>query len=291
MTNTPPTTPQSSLPALRPSVLATSQTLLDRRARVALAPALVPDPRTTVEEHRFGGVRCLSFAAPEASGTIIYLHGGGYRLGSPELFAPFAERLAHATGQRVIAVDYRLAPEHPFPAGLHDALDVYREIAQATGSAPALIGDSAGGGLAASLALACAQQQLPAPRAVVLLSGWVDLSCTAESYQSRADTDQLFSYADASEAAAQYLQGWPAADPFASPALADLTEFPPTLLFGSTDEAVLDDTLAMTRALARAGRPVQAELRPGLPHAWPTTDPGNAETAATLGTIAAFLAA
>jgi monoterpene epsilon-lactone hydrolase len=279
------------LPAERASTLATPQALHDRRAAVAALRQPARLPGLDVTEIDLGGVRCLSIGPADAPDTVVHLHGGGYRLGSPETFAPFTERLALATGARVIGVDYRLAPEHPYPAALHDAVRAYRALVPASGPAPVVVGDSAGGGLAAALVHACRHQQLPGPRGLVLLSAWADLRCTAETFRSRAATDRLFAHDDAREAAAQYLQGSPADDPYASPVLGDLAGFPPTLLFASADEALLDDTLALAAGLARAGVPVQAEIRPGLPHAWPTVAPDRPETGATVHTIAAFVAA
>lgn len=278
------------LPAERASTLAPPPALLDRRAAVAALPLPAPHPDLDVTELDLDGVRCLAVGAPGARDTVVHLHGGGYRLGAPETFAPFIERLALATGARVVAVDYRLAPEHPYPSALHDALRAYRALLPASGPAPVVVGDSAGGGLAAALVHACRRQEVPLPRGLVLLSAWADLRCTAETYRSRAGTDRLFAYDAAREAAAQYLQGSPAEDPYASPLLGDLTGFPPTLLLASTDEALLDDTLALAAGLARAGVPVRAEVRPGLPHAWPTVAPDHPETGATVRTLAAFVA-
>ncbi|WP_067243159.1 alpha/beta hydrolase [Microbacterium resistens] len=285
----------AAIPAERPCALATPQSLLDRRQRIASAPEAPPLPGVETTEVRIGGVRCLSSSAQRRPDdgpqpTTVYFHGGGYRLGSPELFRAFAEQLALASGERVIAVDYRLAPEHPYPAALHDAIHVYRALAGSSPTPPALVGDSAGGGLAAALAAAGAALGLPRPRALVLLSGWVDLRCTAESYRTRADTDPLFGHADARTAAAQYLQGWPDDDPLASPVLGDLRGFPPALLLASSSECLLDDTLAMSAGLARAGVPVRAEVFADLPHAWPTVDPARAESARAVRIVADALA-
>ncbi|WP_143219839.1 alpha/beta hydrolase fold domain-containing protein, partial [Actinomadura sp. CNU-125] len=118
---------------------------------------------------------------------------------------------------------------------------------------------------------------------------WLDLRCTADTYTARAATDRLFSRAAAREAAGQYLQGHDPADPLASPLLADLTAFPPTLLLASADEVLLDDTLAMASALARARVPTETRVERDVPHAWPAVAPDRPAAAAALTAIARFI--
>jgi acetyl esterase/lipase len=226
---------------------------------------------------------------PRPRGVLTYFHGGGYRLGSAAQFTPFAARLAGATGSRVVVVDYRLAPEHPFPAALHDAAHVYEQVLAESGEPPVAAGDSAGGGLAAALTVACARAGVPVPRALVLMSAWLDLRCVADSYTSRAVTDRLFSYEAARQAADQYLQGHDPGDPLASPLLADLAPFPPALLLAGTDEVLLDDTVAMASGLARARVPTATRFERDVPHAWPSVFPDRPESAAALEAIAEFV--
>jgi monoterpene epsilon-lactone hydrolase len=204
-------------------------------------------------------------------------------------WANFGARLAVATGKRVIVPDYRLAPEYPFPAALHDAVSVYRALLD-DGAAPLVGGDSAGGGLAAALVLACADLGLPAPAGLVLLSPWVDLTVTAPTYDSRATTDQLFPRESAGEAAAQYLQSHDTDDKLASPLNGDLSGFPPTLIFASADECLLGDSLALQARLAEARREVALHVAPGMPHVWPVIMPAAAQTRAAFETIKAFVA-
>ncbi|MFJ9176158.1 alpha/beta hydrolase fold domain-containing protein [Streptomyces sp. NPDC102360] len=230
-------------------------------------PAL---PGVDIRDMRYGDVPGVVCTPSQPRGTVLYFHGGGYRMGSMALSTAFAARLAIATGARVVAADYRLAPEHPFPAAPHDAAQVYERLLAGSGVPPVVLGDSAGGGLGAALAVACARSGVPVPSGLVLLSAWLDLRCTAGSYRSRAATDQLFSHEAARQAADQYLQGHPADDPLASPLLGDLSGFPPTLLCASTDEILLDDSVAFASALARAGVPTSASYVPGVPHAWPS---------------------
>jgi acetyl esterase/lipase len=217
----------------------------------------------------------------------LYFHGGGYRLGSAANSTAFASRLVGATQRTVIVPDYRLAPEHPFPAGLTDVAAVYEESGVES-EPPFLIGDSAGGGLAAALAVAVANSELPAPSALILMSPWLDLSCSAGTFASRAKTDELFSLAAAREAATMYLQGHDPADPLVSPIRAELNYWPPTLLMASTDEVLLQDSISFAAVLALAGTDLTCCFRNGVPHAWPAVFPDLADSILALTSIEAF---
>jgi acetyl esterase/lipase len=277
----------TGLPPLRPGYPADAA-LLARRARMPavwtpemLAPGIVATNEV------LGGIACL-VCGSEGEGTILYFHGGGYRLGAPAAWAGFASRLAAATGKRVVAPDYRLAPEYPLPAALYDAIAVYRAML-GDGEAPFVGGDSAGGGLAAALALACGDLSLPKPRGLILLSPWLDLTCGGENRAGDPD-EAVFPRGAAVEAAAQYLQGHDPADRLASPLFGDLTGFPPVLLCASGAEYLLDDALALRTRLADAGARVEAHIRPGLPHVWPVLSPDSPEARLTLDAIARFTA-
>ena len=159
------------------------------------------------EEVQIGGVRCLRFSPSGASrGTLLHMHGGAFRIGCPEQIAPFALALAQACAVTVICPAYRLAPEHPFPAGLNDGWAVLRALAETANHPLILSGDSAGGGLAASLAALAHQAGIPLA-GLALLSPWLDLSVTDPAYTTNAATDPLFSAEAAREAATLYLQG------------------------------------------------------------------------------------
>lgn len=200
-----------------------------------------------------GGVEVLRWQ-PEgaAKGRVIHFHGGGYRLGCPEMEGPFALALARATGADVLVPRYRLAPEAPFPAALHDGLAVLEALGD---DLPLVLsGGSAGGGLAASLALIATRPIA----ALALHSPWLDLTVSAPSYVTNATSDALFSQAAASLAAQLYLQGHDPRDPLASPLLGDLSRLPPTLVSVGTGEVLLDDARCLaertgTRLLAIPG--------------------------------------
>lgn len=225
---------------------------------------------------------------------IVHLHGGGYRLGAAAGWVGFAHRLATATGRRVVVPEYRLAPEHPFPAALRDAAAVWRAVTAGAGAgaAPVLTGDSAGGGLAVALALALRDGTVaaPLPDRLALFSPLLGLRADADSYRTNAERDQLWSRTSALEAADAYLQGLPAdSTPLASPLLADPAGLPPVLLFAGTGETLLDDATAFAARAARAQVRVEAHYVPDVPHVWPVLLDGDPRSAAALSRVAAFV--
>jgi epsilon-lactone hydrolase len=275
-----------TLPPLRQGVPA-SEDLLARRARMPAAwtPEML-EPGTYARDAAIGGVGCLVCEADSAGGTILYFHGGGYRMGSAAAWANFGSRLAAVTGCRIVIADYRLAPEHPFPAGLADALAVYATLVAEEEQPPIVAGDSAGGGLAAAVALAAE----PKPHKAILLSPWVDLTVTNPAFESRT-SDQFFPRASAAEAAQQYLQGQDPRAPLVSPIKGDLSGYPATLIFASADECLVGDALAFQAALAEARVPVETHIVPGMTHVWPVIAPALAESQAALAAIGNFVRA
>jgi acetyl esterase/lipase len=275
-----------TLPPLRAGTPA-QEDLLARRARMpsAWTPEML-EPGTVARGVTIGGVSCLICEAETAADTILYFHGGGYRMGSAAAYANFGTRLAAATDCRIILVDYRLAPEHPFPAAIADALAVFEALVAEYGQPPIVAGDSAGGGLAAAVALTAK----PKPRKAVLLSPWVDLTVTNPAFASRT-ADQFFPRESAAEAARQYLQGHDPEDPLASPLKGDLSAYPPTLILASADECLIGDALAFQTALTEDRRPVETHIVPGMIHVWPVIAPALPESAAALRAIRAFVQA
>jgi len=268
---------------------AASDALRERRAGMAAAAPPAP-VGVACERGQTAGVGCVVLTPPQWGSELVYLHGGGYRMGDPAGWVPLVARLAAAFGARATIVEYRLAPEHPFPAALHDAAAVYQALASATGRPVVVGGDSAGGGLAAALTAAALGNGAAPPAALVLFSPWLDLTLTGATHASRAERDRLFPPASSIEAADTYLQGHPADDPLASPAFADVEGFPPTLLFAGTEETLLSDAVSFAGRLALAGAPVTLQVAAGMQHVWPLLEPGAPATAAAFGTVAAFAA-
>lgn len=221
-----------------------------------------PEP----EEISLAGVRALRFQPEgQSRGTILHLHGGGFRLGCPESVGPFAAALARRCQVTVVCPAYRLAPEHPFPAGIRDGWAAL-EALTTTGQRPLILsGDSAGGGLAASVAQLATAAGIP-PGALLLLSPWLDLRVNAESYRRNGDSDPLFSEEAARTAADLYLQGLSPADPLASPLIGPVEGLPPTFINVSDCEVLEDDARHFHDRLADAGIPVELLIVPGMEH-------------------------
>lgn len=285
-------TAASSLMAVLPPERAGSPApaeLVEKRAQLRVLERIqISDPSATTAIVRIGGVECIQAAAPGATATLIFLHGGAYRLGEARTWTGLATRIAAAAGVRVILPDYRLAPEHPFPAALRDACTVYDALAE-TGTTLFVGGDSAGGGLACSLVLAALKSTAPIPAGVALISPWIDLIPSAASFQRCADSDAAFSAAAAENAAGQYLQGQAPDHGLLSPLHADLANFPPCWIAASASEVLVDQSVTLAQRLTIAGRPHVLCIEGEMPHAWPMIVPGADETAAVIDGIAGFI--
>lgn len=224
--------------------------------------------RRPAEEVQLAGRRALRFR-PEAPcrGLVLALHGGGFRMGMPDYMGPLAEALADRCAVEVVALEYRLAPEAPFPAGLADALAALAALRAEAGDAPLLVcGDSAGGGLAAGLGVLAAAGQGPRIDGLVLLSPWLDLRIAAPSWDANAATDPMFSRAGAEIAAELYLQGCDPSHPLASPLLAPLAGYPPTLISIGTGEVLVDDATRFHARLVEHGVPADLCAVDGMDH-------------------------
>jgi epsilon-lactone hydrolase len=221
---------------------------------------------------RLGGVSGLACVHPGARSDqcLLYLHGGAFVIGSARDYRSLYGELGRAAGLRVVAPDYRLAPEHPFPAALEDALSVYRGLLAGglPASSIALAGDSAGGGLVTSLLVAAREAELPMPAAAVLISPWVDLACTGATMQSKADADPALTRAGLLSNAARYLGTHSLEAPLASPLYAELAGLPPLLVQVGTAEVLLDDALRLAARSAEADVRVSLSIWPEMPHVW-----------------------
>jgi monoterpene epsilon-lactone hydrolase len=238
-------------------------------------------------EATLAGLRCLRFA-PDAAprGFVLQLHGGGFRIGMPEFESLFAEALALRCGVEVVVPQYRLSPEAPFPAGLNDAYEALKALRGEIGEAPLIVGgDSAGGGLAASLGLLAAAHGGLQVDALVLLSPWLDLTVSAPSYVANAATDAMFSTESASVAAELYLQGFDPRHPLASPLFAPLHGLPPTFLSVGTGEVLRDDSQYFYEKLLATGISASLCAVDGMEHVAVVRGmdlPGAAETFAAI---------
>jgi epsilon-lactone hydrolase len=201
---------------------------------------------------------------------ILYLHGGAYIYGSPLLYRDLSWRIADAARAVVWMLDYRLAPEHPFPAALDDAACAYRWLL-AQGADPrriAVMGDSAGGGLTFGTLLKLRDDGEPMPAAAAGLSPWTDLTITSASSRLFARTDPMLNLGDAQHYVAWYLGDADRRNPYASPVFGDPAGLPPSLIQVGDDEMLRDDAVTMAERLQAAGVPAELELWPRMPHVW-----------------------
>ncbi|MDR6971706.1 alpha/beta hydrolase [Leifsonia shinshuensis] len=205
-------------------------------------------------------------------GTILYFHGGSFSLGSPETAMALTARLVQQTSVPAVSLDYRLAPEHPFPAGIDDCLAAYRELLDhgADPSSIVLAGDSAGGGLAVTTTLAARDQGLPLPAGIVAFSPGLDHTRSGASMSTRRDADPLFTIEGMRRTGDLYLAGQDPHQPLLAPAvLADLTGFPPILLQVGTNELLLDDSVRLADRARDAGVDVILDVVADVPHVFP----------------------
>jgi epsilon-lactone hydrolase len=250
-------------------------TLAETRANFDKRADLYPLPAdAVVTQVDAGGVPAgwISFPGADAGRALLYLHGGGYQVGSFLSHAELAYRLGRASGSRVLLPEYRLAPEHPFPAAVDDALAVWRWLRTAEGlnaSALTVAGDSAGGGLAVAMMTALRDGGEDLPAAAVLVSPWTDLSCSGASVTERVGEDPIFVPGRLEQLAADYLAGADPRTPLASPLFARLDRLPPLLIQVGTAEMLLSDAEDLGKAAAAAGVDVTVQTGDGLPHVYP----------------------
>jgi monoterpene epsilon-lactone hydrolase len=249
--------------------------LAELRATFAPAGRLHPVPDDVlVTEVTAGGVPAHWLDAPgAATGRILlFLHDGGYEFGSLRSDGELAARLGRASGMRVLFPEYRLAPEHPFPAAIDDVLAAWRWLRTDQDLNPrsmAVAGASAGGGLAVALLVATRDAGEALPAAAVLMSPTVDLTSSGASMTERADQDPISTPALLRQLASDYLAGADPRTPLASPLFTSLAGLPPLLVQVGTADVLLSDAERLASAAAEAGVDVTLKVGEGLPHVYP----------------------
>lgn len=239
------------------------------------------------------GLRCEWLTPPEAhaQAAVLYLHGGGGVLGLYNSHRWMVSYMALACKLPFLLPDYRLAPEHPFPAGLEDCVTAYRWLL-AEGFAPqrlAIAGDSAGGWLTISLLLALRDQGLPQPGAAVFISPSTDPTCSGKSFQANARKDALLSPKFALTMTKHYVASHDLSDPVLSPLTADLRGLPPMLIQAGEDEILLDDSVRLHERAQAAGVNARLEVWQGMWHVWHACVPGLPEANRAIDQIAEFV--
>jgi acetyl esterase/lipase len=219
-----------------------------------------------------GGVPAEWIVAPGAADdrVVLYLHGGGYVIGSVNTHRDMISRLSRAAGARALALNYRLAPENPFPAAVEDSAAAYRWLLS-RGTKPArmvIAGDSAGGGLTVAALVALRDAGDPLPAAGVCLSPWTDLEGIGESMTTKAAVDPLVQKEGLLQMAKLYLGGKDPHTPLAAPLYADLRRLPPLLIQVGERETLLDDSTRVAERAKAAGVPVSLEVWDGMIHVW-----------------------
>ena len=269
--------------------------IVEQRSRIDEAMAQLPLAEGTVAEPfvRSGvpGIECRPVDMADDAPIVLYFHGGGFRIASALAYRSYGSHLAAVLGARVLLVEYRLAPEHKFPKAVDDCFAVWESLLAEgidTGRI-VIVGDSAGGGLAASVTMhALADGVLPA--GVICCSPWVDLTITADTYDTNAESDKLFSRTSAEEAAPAYLGGADPMNPIASPLFGDWDGAPPLLILVGDAEVLLDDSRKLADVAKAAGVDVTLSVYPEMPHIWTMSYPAFPEAVEGVTEMAEFVA-
>lgn len=225
-----------------------------------------------VEETKVDGLHAEWIKAPGARDdyAVLYLHGGGYAIGSPTTHRSLAGEVSRSAKATVLLVDYRLAPENPYPAAVEDGVASYKWLL-AQGFDPAktaIAGDSAGGGLTAATLVALRDEGAVLPGAAVCISPWSDLTCSSETYQTRAEADPMIQQEGIDQMAGAYLQGADPKSPTASPNFADLTGLPPMLIHVGDAEVLLNDAVQLHAKAEACGVDSTLEVWDEMIHVW-----------------------
>jgi acetyl esterase/lipase len=243
------------------------------RANMEAATGMMPLPQdVSYEAADAGSVPAEWTQAPGATAdrTVLYLHGGGYVMGSVKTHRLLVAGISRAAGAHVLSVDYRLGPEHPFPAAVEDGVEAYRFLLRSGVPANrlAIAGDSAGGGLTVATLIALRDRSEALPAAAVCISPWLDLTLSAKSMKSKAAVDPMVQKERLQIMADAYLSGADARTPTASPLFAKLEGLPPLLIQVGTAETLLDDSTRFAERARAAGVKVDLEAWDDMIHVW-----------------------
>jgi len=280
----------AKLPPTDSLTVAERRAQYDRAARVFVTPADVAIERVTAP---LRPAEWLTPPGARPATVVLYLHGGGYVIGSPRSHRHLAAAVARASGARALLLDYRLAPENPFPAALDDAVAAYDWLLGRGLDARQVViaGDSAGGGLTVATLLALRDRGRPRPAAGVCISPWVDLTCSAPSYASKAAVDPIVTQESVTLLAKAYVGVSDVKAPLISPLYADLAGLPPLLVHVGSDEVLLDDALGLAERARKAGVDVTVEEWPAMIHVWHWFQPMLEEAERATQAIGAFVRA
>jgi acetyl esterase/lipase len=260
---------------LRKSALPVGSDVSEQRRLLQQLASAQPLPAgVTVTAAALGGVPTAEITVDgiEPRHVVLYFHGGVYVLGDAFQAAGLAAQVARRTQAKVISVDYRLAPEHPYPAAVDDALAAYRALLE-DGTAPsdiAFAGESAGGGLAVATLVNARDHGLPQPAAAYLMSPYADLTLAGTTMDTKHDVDPLLSRELLQPRVSDYTSGQDAAAGLISPVFADLSGLPPLIIQAGSHEVLLDDAVRLARQAAIADVEVTLDITPGVPHVFQT---------------------
>ena len=265
-----------------------------RQLRELLSAQPLPGD-VTVTAAALGGVPTAEITVDgiEPRHIVLYFHGGVYVMGDAFLVADLASQIGRRTRAKVISVDYRLAPEHPYPAAVDDGLAAY-EALLGNGTAPSDIvfaGESAGGGLAIATLVNARDRGLPLPATAYLMSPYADLTLAGATMQTKREADPLLSPQALHARVADYTSGQDAALGLISPIFAELSGLPPLIIQAGTNEVLLDDALRLARQAATADVEVSLDITPGVPHVFQAYHPILDEAAAALDRAGRLLTA
>jgi monoterpene epsilon-lactone hydrolase len=257
-----------------------------------IASLPLPDG-VSVKQDELGGVPVVIVEPPgvDPSTVILYFHGGAYVIGSAADSAGLAADVARRAGALAVSVDYRLAPEHPFPAAVDDAVAAYRALLDrgVPSSHIAFVGESAGGGLVAAALVALKEAGLPQPSSAAVFSPWTDLAVSGASATSKAERDPSLTPQALRTRARDYLGDRDPATPLASPIHADLTGLPPLLIQAGSHEILLDDAVRLAARAAEHDVSVDLQIRPEVPHVFQSFAAILDDAGQALDAAAAFL--